>query len=101
MLITAANVIGGAARIAAARPRLADRIAEALMVVSRGRYKTPECRDVALGKLVEAVEQILPHVSDPQPMLRLVRRQLENPRPATRKKAERFLAKWQKSQAQA
>ena len=52
-LITAANVIAGAARIATAKPRLADRIAKALLGVSRARYATPECRNVALGAAIE------------------------------------------------
>ena len=93
-LIAAANVVVGAAHIAAAKPKLADKIATALRTVSRARYKTAECKNVALGKVVEALDGFFEHVQDREPVLRFVRRLRDNPRPATRKKAERFLTRW-------
>ncbi|MBK8979003.1 MAG: hypothetical protein IPM29_24165 [Planctomycetes bacterium] len=91
-LVTAANTIDAAGHIAVAKPYLADRIDVALRTVSRGRYKTPECREVALGAVVDALDRLADLVSDATPLVRFVRRLRESPRPATRKKAERFLA---------
>lgn len=93
-LITAANVVGGAARIAVAKPRLAPRIAKALLGVQKARYATPECRRVALGAVVDAFGEILPLVKDKAPLLALVRRQTRSPRKSTKKRAERLLARW-------
>jgi len=93
-MISAANVIGGAARIALARPGLADRVAAEVLKVERASYATAECRNVAIGHAVSAFGEFF-HVLRRQraPVLEFVRRQLTNSRPATRKKAERFLRK--------
>jgi hypothetical protein len=91
VMITAANVIGGAARVAVARPEWADRIAAEVLRVGRARYQTAECRNVAIGHAIQTFDQIFHLLKSPQPVLRFVRRQLKNPRPATRKKAGRFL----------
>lgn len=90
VMITAATVIQGAARIAQAKPHLADRIAAEVLKVAKARYQTPECRNVALGHAIVALGDILPLLRRPQPVVRFVRRQAKNPRAATRKKAEQF-----------
>jgi hypothetical protein len=91
VMITAANVIQGGARIAQAKPHLADRIAAEVLKVGTARYQTPECRNVAIGHAILALGVILPLLSDPTPALQFVRKQARNHRPATRKKAEQFL----------
>ncbi len=91
VMITAANVIRGGARVAQAKPELADRIAAEILKVARARYDTPECRNVAIGHAILALGDILPLLRDPAPAVRFVRRQKRNPRPATREKAEEFL----------
>ena len=91
VMITAANVIQGAARIAQAKPRWADRIAAEVLKVAKARYRTPECRNVAMGHAIVTLGEILPLLRRPAPVLRFVRNQTRNPRPATRKKALQFL----------
>ena len=91
VMITAANVILAGARIAAAKPQLADRIAREILGVTRGRYQTEECRRIAFGHAITAFDSIYPMLRDPGAALRFVRRQLTCARPATRKKAARFL----------
>jgi hypothetical protein len=65
--------------IALAKPDLADRIVDETMKVEKGRYKTAECRNVALGHALDALGRLF------------VKRQLRNPRNATRKRAERLV----------
>ena len=91
VMITAATVIAGGARIARAKPCLADRIAQEILRVRRARYQTPECRNVAIGHAIEAFEVFFDLISDRAPVLRFTRRQLQNTRSAVRQKAERFL----------
>ena len=91
VMITAANVIQGGARIAQAKPHMADRIAAEMLKVGRARYQTAECRNVAIGHAIVALGDILPLLDNPAPVAAFVRRQIRNSRPATRKKAERFL----------
>ena len=92
-LITAANVIGGAAKIASAKPHLADRIAKEMLKVENAQYKTTECRNVALGHAIKAFDQFFDQIRDKRPVIAFVRRQLENTRNTTRKKAGAFLKK--------
>ncbi len=95
VMITAATVIQGGARIARAKPRLAERIAAEILKVARARYQTPECRNIAIGHALLALGEFFDLLDDPRPVLRFVRKQLNNPRPATRKKAAQFLKRVQ------
>lgn len=90
VMITAANVMRGAARIARARPEWADRIASEVLRVAGARYDTPECRNVAIGHAIRACAELLDLLEDQTSVQRFVRRQLKNTRAATRKKAEQF-----------
>ena len=91
VMITAASVIQGGARIAQAKPRLAERIAAEVLKVAKARYQTVECRNVAIGHAILALGGILPLLPDPAPVLQFIRAQTENRRPATRKKATQVL----------
>jgi hypothetical protein len=91
VMITAANVIRGGAEIARAKPQLADRIAAEVLKVARGRFQTPECRNIAIGHAITALGEFSCLLQKPKPVRQFVRRQLKNSRPATRKKATRFL----------
>lgn len=91
IMITAANVIQGGARIGQAKPHLADRIAAEVLGVGKARYQTPECRNVAIGHAILALGNLLPLLHNSAPAVQFIRKQVRNPRPATRKKAEQFL----------
>jgi len=90
-MIGAANTLAAAAHIALAKPHLADRIAREILKVERATYATPECRNVAIGHAIRSLDRFFDAVKKRRPVLEFVRRQLENPRQATRRKAERFL----------
>jgi hypothetical protein len=64
--------------------------------VDRARYQSPECRNVAIGHAVLALGDFFDLLQHPAPVLRFVRKQIKNSRPATRKKAEQFLKGVQK-----
>jgi hypothetical protein len=93
VLITAANVINGAAKIALAKPELTERIAQSLLQVEKAKYKTAECRNIALGHVIKSVDEFFDQIKDQEPMIKLIRRQLKNSRNATRKAAEKFVKK--------
>jgi hypothetical protein len=93
-MIGAANAIVAAASIALAKPHLADRIVKEILKVERASYRTPECRNVAIGHAISSFDKLFRHVQNRRPVLAFVTRQLDNPRPATRKKAEKFLKHW-------
>ncbi len=93
-MIGAANTIGAAASIAQAKPHLADRMVKEILKVERASYQRPECRNVAIGHAIKSFDRLFGHVKNKRPVLAFVTRQLDNPRPATRKKAEKFLKRW-------
>jgi hypothetical protein len=76
--------------LAAFRQSVFAVVAEVLKV-ERARYQTPECRNVAIGHAVLALGAIFPLLRHPAPALRFVKKQIKNPRPATRSKAAQFL----------
>jgi hypothetical protein len=92
-MITAGNIIGGAARIALARPEWADRVATQVLAVRQATYQTAECRNVAIGHAIRTLGEIMRLLRDREPALQFVREQLHNTRAATRKKAVTFLKK--------
>ncbi len=91
VMITAANTIGGLAKIAVAKPHFADRIARAILRVEAANYQTRECRNVAIGHAVSALDQFYDALKKPEPVAAFVMRQLENSRNAVRAKVIRFL----------
>jgi hypothetical protein len=93
VMITAANLIKAAAKIARARPEMTGRIAAEILKVDRVRYQTAECRNVALGHAIKSFDQLFDQLEDKEPVIKLVRKQLKNTRNATRKKAKQFLAR--------
>ncbi len=92
-MIDAANAIRGAAVIALAKPDLAPRIAARILAVERASYATAECRNVVIGHAIRALDRIFDAAGSERALIRFVSRQTENPRPATRAKAQRFLRK--------
>ncbi len=79
-----------AAKIALAKPELADRIAQELLKVEKASYQTNDCRNIALGHTIQSFGQFFDQITDKEPVIELIRRQLNNPRNATRRKAEAF-----------
>lgn len=71
VMITAANVIRGGARIAQAKPHLADRNAAHVVKVAGARYQTRECRNVAIGHAILALREFFCLLGHPAPALRL------------------------------
>lgn len=97
-MVTAATVIGGGAVIGRAKPALADRIAREILRVETAEYEmhgtsSPECRNVAYGHAIDALDELFEGIARKTPVLEFVRRQLGNTRPAVRRKAAAFLSK--------
>jgi hypothetical protein len=92
-LIIAGNLTKGATAMAVARPDLTEDIVGELLKVEKGHFDTDECRNIAVGAVIDALNQIFPQIQRPRRVLNFVRRQLQNSRPAVRKKADKFLRK--------
>ena len=89
--ITAGHVIESSGKIARAKPQLQNKITMELLRVEKTEYKTSECRNILLGKVILSFSQYIDQINNTEEMVSLAKRQLANPRRATRVKAEKFL----------
>ncbi|MFC1554174.1 hypothetical protein ACFL7D_06040 [candidate division KSB1 bacterium] len=95
VLISAANVIGNSYKFALARREFADRIAIEILKVENAKYKTEECVNVAKGIAVNSFYEFFDLINEKEPVVKFVMDQLKSPRKPVRKKAEKFLRKYQ------
>jgi hypothetical protein len=89
-LITANNTTMALAGIAIAKPQYQKQITKELLKVEHYDYDTDECRNITIGKVIEAIGSYSSQLKDKKAIIGFARRQTKNTRNATRKKAERF-----------
>jgi len=95
-LITANNATMALASIAIAKPQYQKQITKELLKVEHYEYDTDECRNIAIGKVIEAIGSYSTQLQDKKAVIEFAQRQTENTRNATKKKAERLLNKLKK-----
>lgn len=94
VMITAANTIGSAAKIALSKPHLIEQITKEILKVEQAKYKTTECVNIACGHALDAFSQFYEKIKDQGPVIEFIKRQLKNKRTPVRKRAERILKKY-------
>lgn len=92
-LITAGHIVDNSGKIALHKPELQDEITEQLLKVEKIPLPTEECRNILIGKTINAFQAYFEKIKDKNEVISFVKRQLDNPRNATRAKAEKFLKK--------
>jgi hypothetical protein len=97
-LITACHVVDNSGKIAVAKPELQDEITKELLKVERIPLPTSECRNILIGKTINAFQIYFNGIKDKDEVVSFVRRHLNNPRNATKTKAHKFLEKLEKQQ---
>ena len=90
-MITAANIIGSSAKIALAKPELADCIAVEILKVEKAVYQTDECRNVAIGHAIKSFQRFFDQIKQKEPVIKFIKQHLINSRSGTRKAAEKFV----------
>jgi hypothetical protein len=93
-MITAHHAISALTDIALAKPEHQAEITDELLKVEHYNYDTTECRNISIGKVILAISKYFDKLEDKEAMIEFVRRQTKNSRNATRKKAEKFLTKF-------
>ncbi len=93
-MITANHAIMALSNIALTKPEHRKRITDELLKVEGYNYDTDECRNIAIGTVIRAIGPYFNELKDGEATVEFVRRQTQNSRNATRKKAEKFLAKY-------
>lgn len=89
-MITAAHAVEALGAVAASKPQFREKITSALLEVDAAERHS-ECRNILIGKAIEALGRVIGQISDPQPVVEFVRRHSTNSRNSTRKRAEKFL----------
>ena len=91
-LITANTAMAALGKMALAFPEERNRIVRRLIGVERGVFETEECRNIAIGKAILALEMFGSPANPDKPVIDFVSRQTCNSRTATAKKAKAFIA---------
>jgi hypothetical protein len=98
-LITANISIEALGKIAKACPKIRGAIIKELLGVEHHTFATPECRNIALGKVLLALDKCIDPENTPNDVVEFAERQTGNRRPATGKKAATFWRKLQKQRS--
>ncbi|NIM60020.1 MAG: hypothetical protein GTO16_13930 [Candidatus Aminicenantes bacterium] len=95
-LITAAHVVEGSAIIANTKPYLEEKITQEILKIGKIPLPSEECRNILKGHAIKAFDQYFDQSRSKDKIIDFVRKELNNTRNATRKKAEKFLKKWER-----
>jgi len=98
-MVTVANVVGNSSKIALAKPYLIPKITNELLKVeniSTTPHLTEECRRVIAEKAIASFDQFYDKIQDKTKIIAFVRKHVNSPRKALKKRAEDFLKKWAK-----
>jgi len=100
VMITAGHVIDNSGKIVMAKPNFKDKITQHLLEVEKVS-RNQECQNILIGKTILALSSYFDQMkdNDKTKVISFVRKHLNNTRPATRKKAERFLDKVQRKRS--
>lgn len=102
VMITAANIIGSSWKIASAKPELAEKITSEILKIQNGKYinrgeLSPECKNIVCGHAIDSFALFYDKIKNKKAVNKFVKAQLNNSRPAVRKKAEKFIKKYMKN----
>lgn len=92
-LITANHAIGALSQIALTKPEYLENFVKEVLKVEKYTYDTDECRNIAIGKVILALENHISEIKNRKDVIKFLQRQTKNTRHATAKKAEKLLAK--------
>ncbi len=93
-LITANHAIAALGKIGRVFPEKKKNIITRLLKVEGYAFDTDECRNIAVGKVILALEQLIDFSKANEKVAEFARRQVGNRRPSTAKKAQKFLRRF-------
>ena len=95
-MITANNAILALSEIALNKPELKEKILKELIQVEHYDYDTPECRNVALGKVIVSLEKFKEEIKNQKYILEFLERQTNNTRVSVKNRAIKLLERLKK-----
>ena len=98
VMITAANTISSSSKIVLAKPYLTEKIVKEILKVQKAKYihhgkLSTECKNIVCGQAIDSFNVFIDKIENKKPVIKFVKAQLNNSRPAVVKKAEKFIKK--------
>lgn len=98
-MITAGNVVGSAWKIIKAKPEIEPEITRRILEIPDIIYynegePSPECNNILCGHAIDCFEKYFDESDCKEEIIEFVKNQLNNPRKAVVKRAEKFLKKF-------
>jgi hypothetical protein len=94
-MINAANVAQRSGIISKAKPHLQEEITNKLMDIDKTHHSS-ECKNIIKGKAILSFNEYFDEYHDKEKIIEFTKRELNNTRSATKKKAEKLIKKWEK-----
>lgn len=96
-MVTVANVVGNAWKIALAKPYLTTKIKDKLLTVehlSITPHLSEECKRVIIEHAIRSFDLFFPQIEEKENVIFFVKKQLKSSRKTLRDASEEFLRKW-------
>ena len=94
-LVTAANVVANSSVIVKSKPYFEEFITQKILQIDSLELPTPECYNILKGHAITAFDQYFEQIKNKSDVISFVKKELNNTRNAVKKKAEKFLKKWE------
>ncbi|MGI6047436.1 MAG: hypothetical protein ACOYEG_05435 [Petrimonas sp.] len=93
VLITCNHVTFALGLIYQNKPDLKEIIIKELLSISGDKFETDECKNIAIGKVLEAIKPFVSEIKDDSSVILFIENATKSERNATKKKAEQLLKK--------
>ncbi len=93
VLITCNHAIFALGIIYQNKPNLKETIIKELMSISDDEFETNECKNIAIGKVLEAIKPFVSDLKDNPSVISFIENATKSERNSTKKKAEQLLKK--------
>lgn len=94
-MINAVNIAQRSGFIAKTKPHLQDEITNKLLNIDKTHHSS-ECKNIIKGKAILSFNEYFDEYKNKEKIIQFAQKELKNTRPATRKKAEKLIKKWDK-----
>ena len=91
VLITCNHSIFALGLISKNKPYLKERIIKELIAISQDKFETRECKNIATGKVLEAIKPFAPDIKNNKSVMTFIENATKSERNSTKKKAEQLL----------
>lgn len=98
-MITAANIVKNAWKIALAKPPLVEKITREILKAEKAEYDrkdepSPECNRIVCSHTIDSFSRFYEKIKNKKSVKDFIKRQIDNPRSAVAVKAEKFARKF-------